>query len=57
MASVACHWIERVTAHAQRDSLDDARGICANGTYFLNISRTFRYPKCVASLDWAWWVG
>jgi len=25
-----------VTAHAQSDSLEDAREICAAGTYFLN---------------------
>ena len=36
MASVASQLIEEVTAHAQRDSLEDAREICANGTYFLN---------------------
>jgi len=28
--------IEEVTAHAQRDSLEDAREICADGTYFPN---------------------
>ena len=28
--------IEEVTAHAQSDSLEDAREICADGTYFLN---------------------
>jgi hypothetical protein len=33
---VASQLIEEVTAHAQRDSLDDAREICADGTYFLN---------------------
>ena len=36
MASVASQLIEEVTAHAQRDSLEDARKICADGTYFLN---------------------
>ena len=36
MASVASQLIEDVTAHAQSDSLDDAREICADGTYFLN---------------------
>jgi len=36
MASVASHMIEEVTAHAQRDSLEDAREICADGTYFPN---------------------
>jgi hypothetical protein len=34
MASVASQLIEEVTAHAQRDSLEDAREICADGTYF-----------------------
>ena len=28
--------IEEVTAHAQSDSLEDAREICADGTYFPN---------------------
>ena len=36
MASVASQLIEAVTAHAQSDSLKDAREICADGTYFLN---------------------
>jgi len=36
MASVASQLIEEVTAHVQRDSLEDAREICADGTYFLN---------------------
>ena len=36
MVSVASQLIEEVTAHAQRDSLEDAREICADGTYFLN---------------------
>ena len=36
MASVASQLIEEVTAHAQSDSLEDARGICADGTYFPN---------------------
>ena len=34
MASVASQLIEEVTAHAQIDSLEDARQICADGTYF-----------------------
>ena len=38
MASVAV--IEEVTAHAQSDSLEDAREICADGTYFPNNLRT-----------------
>ena len=34
MASVASQLIEEVTAHAQSDSLEDAREICADDTYF-----------------------
>jgi len=34
MASVASQKIKEVTAHAQSDSLEDAREICAVGTYF-----------------------
>ena len=41
MASVASQLIEEVTAHAQRDSLEDAREICADGTYFPNNLRIF----------------
>ena len=36
MASVASHLTEEVTAHAQSDSFEDAREICADGTYFPN---------------------
>jgi len=36
MASVASQLIEEATAHAQSDSVEDAREICADGTYFLN---------------------
>jgi hypothetical protein len=36
MASVASQLIEEVIVHAQSDSLEDAREICADGTYFLN---------------------
>jgi len=36
MASVASQLAEEVTAHAQSDSLEDAREICADGTYFSN---------------------
>jgi len=36
MASVASQLIEGVTAHAQSDSLEDTREICADGTYFPN---------------------
>jgi len=41
MASVASQLIEEVTAHAQSDSLEDAREICADGTYFPNNLRIF----------------
>jgi hypothetical protein len=34
MASVASQLIGEVTAHAQSDSLGDAREICAEGNYF-----------------------
>jgi len=36
MTSVVFQLIEEVTAYARRDSLEDAREICADGTYFLN---------------------
>jgi len=50
MASVVSQLIEEVTAPAQRDSLKDAREICADGTYFLNNLRMNGkhniYPVC-----------
>ena len=45
MASVASQLIEGVTAHAQSDSLEDAREICADGTYYPNILRD-KVPQC-----------
>ena len=36
MASVASQLIEEVTAHAQSNTLKDAREICADGTYIPN---------------------
>jgi len=36
MVSVASQLIEEVTVRAQSDSLEDAREICADSTYFLN---------------------
>ena len=46
MASVASQLIEEVTAHLQRDSLEDAREICADGTYFLNnLRNNYEYNK------------
>ena len=57
MASLASQLIEEVTAHAQSDSLEDAREICADGTYFPNNLRNihltentlrvyYKYQKC-----------
>ena len=40
MAPVASQLIEEVTAHVQSDSLEDAREICADGTYFPDNLRT-----------------
>ena len=45
MASVASQLIEEVTALAQRDSLEDAREICAVGTYFANNLRTYHKTR------------
>jgi len=42
MASVASQLIEQVTAHAQSDSIEDAREIRADGTYFPNNIRTIK---------------
>ena len=52
MASVASQLIEKVTAHAQNDSLEDAREICADGTYFPNNLRNISFlvegiPLCL----------
>jgi len=49
MASVASHLIEEVTAHAQSDSLEDAREICAEGTYFPNNLRRKKVRTAVIS--------
>jgi len=51
MASVASQFIEEVTAHAQSDSLEDARETCADGTCFPNnlwmflTSREIKFPR------------
>jgi len=37
---MASQLIEEVNAHAQSDSIEDAREICADGTYFPNNPRT-----------------
>ena len=47
MASVAFQLIEEVTAHAQSDSLEDAREICADGTYFPKNVRTVLYKVII----------
>jgi len=45
MASVVSQLVEEVTAHAQSHSLEDAREICADGTYFPNNLRiSFKHP-------------
>jgi len=49
MASVASHLIEEVTAHAQSDILGEARGICADGTYFSNNLRRSLTRRCYFS--------
>jgi len=46
MVSVASHLIEEVIAQAQRDSLEDAREICADGTYFPNNLRNSKNGSC-----------
>ena len=46
MASVASQIIEEVTVYAQSDSLEDARVICVDGTYFPNNPLT-----CILSVE------
>ena len=50
MASVASQLIEEVTAHAQSDSLEDAREICADGTYFPNNLRKISFVTSIKLL-------
>jgi len=51
MASVASELMEEVTAHAQSDSLEDARAICADGTYFPNnLRRSLTRKRCFAGM-------
>jgi len=45
MASVASQLLEEVTAHAQSDSFEDAREICADGTYFPSNLRILLYTR------------
>ena len=57
MASVASQLIEEVTAHAQSYSLEDAREICADGTYLPNNLCTVfllqgeKIPLCMQGSD------
>ena len=51
MASVASQPTEEVTAHVQSDSLEDAREICADGTYFPNNLRTFEWCLCIYNVQ------
>ena len=45
MASVAFEMTEEVTAYAQSDSLEYAREICADGTYFPNNLRILTHRQ------------
>ena len=42
---MASRLIQEVTTHAQSDSLEDAREICADGTYSPNKLRTYSDAK------------
>jgi len=50
MAPVASQLIEEVTAHAQSDSLEDAREICADSTYFPNNLRIWKKLVMASSI-------
>ena len=54
MASVASQLIQEITAHAQTDSLEDAREICADGEFFPNNLRMsctiLRQIPCIREL-------
>ena len=53
MASVASQLIEEVTAHTQSNSLDDAREICADGTYIPNNLRNkWHVVEFYSSYSW-----
>ena len=43
MVSVVSRLIEEVTEHAQSDSLEDEREVCADGTFFPNSLRIYIY--------------
>jgi len=47
MASVVSQLTDEFTAHAQSDSLEDAREICADSTYFLNNLRALTHYKTI----------
>ena len=51
MASVASQLIEKVTAHAQSDSVEDVQEICADGTYFPNNLRKFTVSPQAARME------
>jgi len=50
MASVAFQLLEEITAHAQSGSLEDARDICADGTYFPNNLRNSSCNQCYVTV-------
>ena len=55
MASVVSQLIEEVIAHVQSDTLEDAREICADGTYFPNNLRRKHYvPKACIGIQDKW---
>ena len=47
MASVASQLLEEATAHEQSGSLEDAREIYADGTYFVSNLRSFYRLICL----------
>jgi len=51
MVSVVSQLIKKVTAHAESDSLEDAREICADGTYFPNNLRISTIRSMFAVLN------
>ena len=51
MTSVASQLIDEVTAHAQSDSFEDAREICADGTYFPNNLRKNNITELCSDLN------
>jgi len=46
MASVTSQLLEEVTAHAQSDSIEDVREICADSTYFPNNLHIIGHTNC-----------